>query len=193
MCLDMKSIIPATPLGVQQLIKRSGIDTFGKNAVVVGRSKNVGMPIAILLHSDGRNETNAMDATVTICHRFTPPKELAKFCQTADIIVSATGVPGLIRKDMIKPGACIIDVGLTRITDPCTGKHKLVGDVDYEGTFKFIIKKHKTNLIIFYYRGTSSSRCNYSCSRWSWPHDCGHGNAQYNFGCKTPKRDTNKN
>ncbi|XP_073831164.1 NAD-dependent methylenetetrahydrofolate dehydrogenase isoform X3 [Musca autumnalis] len=132
MCLDMKSMIPATPLGVIELLKRTGIDTFGKNAVVVGRSKNVSMPIAMLMHADGRNETNAMDATVTICHRFTPPKELAKYCSMADIIITATGVPGLITKNMVKPGACVIDVGITRITDPNTGKTKLVGDVDYD-------------------------------------------------------------
>lgn len=118
--------------GVQELLKRVGIDTFGKNAVVVGRSKNVGMPIAMLLHADGRNDTCAMDATVTICHRFTPPEELKKFCKLADIIVTATGVPGIIKADMVKPGACIIDVGLTRIVNEATGKAKLVGDVDFE-------------------------------------------------------------
>lgn len=154
LCLDMNTLIPCTPLGiyecgdelitnqnqtdfgfipgVQELLKRVGIDTFGKNAVVVGRSKNVGMPIAMLLHADGRNDTCAMDATVTICHRFTPPEELKKFCKLADIIVTATGVPGIITADMVKPGACIIDVGLTRIVNETTGKAKLVGDVDFE-------------------------------------------------------------
>lgn len=126
-------MIPCTPLGVQTLIKRAGIETFGKNAVVVGRSKNVGMPIAMLLHADGRHATGAMDATVTICHRFTPPEELKRYCKLADIIVTATGIPNLIKPDMVKQGACIIDVGITRITDPETGKTRLVGDVDYEG------------------------------------------------------------
>uniref|UniRef100_A0A182PVB4 methenyltetrahydrofolate cyclohydrolase n=1 Tax=Anopheles epiroticus TaxID=199890 RepID=A0A182PVB4_9DIPT len=132
LCLDMNTLIPCTPLGVQELIKRAGIETFGKNAVVVGRSKNVGMPIAMLLHADGRNDTCAMDATVTICHRFTPPEELKRFCRTADIIVTATGVPGLIKSDMVKEGATVIDVGITRITDAATGKAKLVGDVDFD-------------------------------------------------------------
>lgn len=132
LCLDMNTLVPCTPLGVQELLKRSEIETFGKNAVVVGRSKNVGMPIAMLLHADGRNDTCAMDATVTICHRFTPPEELKKYCLLADIIVTATGIPNLIRPDMIKPGVTIIDVGLTRITD-ASGKTKLVGDVDFEG------------------------------------------------------------
>lgn len=133
LCLDMNTLIPCTPLGVQLLLQRTGIETYGKNAVVVGRSKNVGMPISMLLHADGSNETAAMDATVTICHRYTPPEELKRFCLTADIIVTATGVPGLIRRDMVKPGACVIDVGLTRVTDPESGKSKLVGDVDFEG------------------------------------------------------------
>ncbi|XP_055857197.1 bifunctional methylenetetrahydrofolate dehydrogenase/cyclohydrolase, mitochondrial-like isoform X2 [Episyrphus balteatus] len=130
MCLDMKSMIPCTPLGVQELIKRSNIETFGKNAVVVGRSKNVGMPMAMLLSSDGKNETSAMDATVTVCHRYTPRSELEKYCKLADIIVTATGIPSLIKSNMVKEGACVIDVGITRITDE-NGKSKLVGDVDF--------------------------------------------------------------
>lgn len=136
LCLDMNTLIPCTPLGVQELIKRAEIETFGKNAVVVGRSKNVGMPIAMLLHADGRNDTCAMDATVTICHRFTPPEELKRFCRLADIIVTATGVPGLITADMVKEGAAVIDVGITRVNDPATGKTKLVGDVDFENVRK---------------------------------------------------------
>lgn len=132
LCLDMNTLIPCTPLGVQLLLQRTGIETYGKNAVVVGRSKNVGMPISMLLHADGKNETSAMDATVTICHRYTPPADLKHFCLSADIIVTATGVPGLIRGDMVKPGACVIDVGLTRVMDPVTGKNKLVGDVVFD-------------------------------------------------------------
>lgn len=134
MCLDMKSMVPATPLGVIELLKRTGIETFGKNAVVIGRSKNVSMPIAMLMHADGRHETNGMDATVTVCHRFTPPKELEKYCLMADIIITATGIPGLIKKEMVKPGACVIDIGITRVTDG-NGKTKLVGDVDFDGNF----------------------------------------------------------
>uniref|UniRef100_A0A1B6C2H7 methenyltetrahydrofolate cyclohydrolase n=1 Tax=Clastoptera arizonana TaxID=38151 RepID=A0A1B6C2H7_9HEMI len=132
-CLDMKTLIPCTPLGVQELIKRSGIQTLGKNAVVCGRSKNVGMPIAMLLHADGAGDTSAMDATTTICHRYTPPEQLAVFTKTADIIVSAAGVPNLIRPEMVKEGACIIDVGITRVVDRETGKSQLVGDVDFKG------------------------------------------------------------
>lgn len=97
LCLDMNTLIPCTPLGIQELIKRSDIETFGKHAVVVGRSKTVGMPMMMLLHADGRHETGAMDATVTICHRFTPPSDLKKFCKMADIVIVATGIPGLIK------------------------------------------------------------------------------------------------
>ncbi|KAH3734887.1 bifunctional methylenetetrahydrofolate dehydrogenase/cyclohydrolase, mitochondrial-like [Dreissena polymorpha] len=131
-CVDQKAFVPATPAGVMEILRRSGIETFGKNAVVCGRSKNVGMPIAILLHADGIHETRAGDATTTICHRNTPPEQLALFTRTADIVVVATGIPGLIKADMIKPGAVVIDVGISRVMDEKTGKTKLVGDVDFE-------------------------------------------------------------
>ncbi|KAJ8911647.1 hypothetical protein NQ315_005992 [Exocentrus adspersus] len=128
---NMDTFVPCTALGVVELIKRSGIPTFGKNIVVCGRSKNVGLPIALLLHSDARNECPGMEATVTICHRNTPRDELKYFSKKADIIVSATGVVHLITSDMVKPGACVIDVGITRIQTK-EGKTKLVGDVDFE-------------------------------------------------------------
>lgn len=72
---------------------RYKIDTFGRNAVVVGRSKNVGMPIAMMLHSDGKHDSAlGMDATVTVCHRYTPAEQLEFFCRNADIIITATGM-----------------------------------------------------------------------------------------------------
>lgn len=73
------------------------------------------------------------DATTTICHRYTPPEQLKIFTKSADIIVVATGIPGLIKADMIKEGCAIIDVGISRVKDEKTGKTKLVGDVDFEG------------------------------------------------------------
>ncbi|KAI5651349.1 tetrahydrofolate dehydrogenase/cyclohydrolase, NAD(P)-binding domain-containing protein [Phthorimaea operculella] len=131
LALDMPTIVPATALAVIEMLKRFKIETLGRNAVVVGRSKNVGMPIALMLHSDQRHDSGlGMDATVTICHRYTPKEKLEKYCQNADIIISATGVPSLIKAHMVKPGATVIDVGITRITDE-NGKTKLVGDVDY--------------------------------------------------------------
>ena len=78
---------------------------------------------------------SAGDATTTICHRYTPAEQLRVFTQTADILVVATGIPGLITADMVKEGVCVIDVGINRVKDPKTGKFKLVGDVDFEGEF----------------------------------------------------------
>uniref|UniRef100_A0A8C2RHE5 Tetrahydrofolate dehydrogenase/cyclohydrolase NAD(P)-binding domain-containing protein n=1 Tax=Capra hircus TaxID=9925 RepID=A0A8C2RHE5_CAPHI len=113
-----------------------GIPTLGKNVVVAGRSKNVGMPIAMLLHTDGAHERPGGDATVTISHRYTPKEELKKHTALADIVISAAGIPNLITADMIKEGAAVIDVGINRIQDPTTAKPKLVGDVDFEGVKK---------------------------------------------------------
>ncbi|XP_020383571.1 bifunctional methylenetetrahydrofolate dehydrogenase/cyclohydrolase, mitochondrial isoform X1 [Rhincodon typus] len=132
MCLDQKSMLPATPWGVWEIIQRTGIPTLGKNVVVAGRSKNVGMPIAMLLHTDGAHERPGGDATVTISHRYTPKDQLREHTKLADIIVAAAGIPKLITADMIKEGAAVIDVGINRIQDPITGKPKLVGDVDFE-------------------------------------------------------------
>ncbi|KOX67514.1 Bifunctional methylenetetrahydrofolate dehydrogenase/cyclohydrolase, mitochondrial, partial [Melipona quadrifasciata] len=127
---NSNGIIPATALAVKELIIRSNIKTFGKNAVVVGRSKHVGLPIALLLHADSRDEIGALDMTTTICHRHTPHTELEKLTKLADLIVVAAGIPGLITKEMVKPGACVIDVGITRIK--IDNKYKLIGDVDFE-------------------------------------------------------------
>lgn len=76
-------------------------------------------------------ETGALDMTTTICHRHTPHTELEKYTKLADLVVVAAGVPGLITKEMIKPGACVIDVGITRVKT-ADGKYRLVGDVDYD-------------------------------------------------------------
>lgn len=108
--------LPCTPAGVMELIKESGIDVDGKECVVVGRSNIVGKPMSmLLLHKHG---------TVTICHSHT--KDLAEVCRRADILVAAVGVPELIKGDMIKPGAVVIDVGMNRLADK-----KLVGDVEF--------------------------------------------------------------
>ncbi|KAL7836412.1 hypothetical protein AOLI_G00276960 [Acnodon oligacanthus] len=136
MCLDQSTMLPATPWGVWEIIKRTGIPTLGKNVLVAGRSKNVGMPIAMLLHTDGKHERPGGDATVTISHRYTPKEQLRQHTKIADIIVAAAGIPNLITADMIKEGAAVIDVGINRIQDPLTGKNKLVGDVDFEGVRK---------------------------------------------------------
>ena len=110
------TFIPATPLGVLELLRRERIDPTGQHAVVVGRSRLVGRPLALLLLQN--------HATVTIAHSHTT--DLAAITRTADILVAATGKRGLIRGDHVKPGAIVIDVGITR--DPETGR--LTGDVD---------------------------------------------------------------
>jgi len=132
LCLDEQAMLPATPAGVWEMLKRSNIETFGKRALVCGRSKNVGMPMAMLLHTDHRHERPGGDCTVIQTHRYTPASDLKLYAQTCDIIIAAAGVPGLITADMVKPGACVIDVGINRIKDPVTGKFRLVGDVDYD-------------------------------------------------------------
>ncbi|XP_069596749.1 bifunctional methylenetetrahydrofolate dehydrogenase/cyclohydrolase 2, mitochondrial [Ranitomeya imitator] len=132
LCLDQSSIIPATAAAVWEIIKRTGIKTFGKNVVVAGRSKNVGMPISMLLHTDGKHERPGGDATVTITHRYTPKDLLKIHTQIADIIIVAAGIPKLITADMVKDGAAVIDVGINYVEDPITGKTILVGDVDFE-------------------------------------------------------------
>jgi methylenetetrahydrofolate dehydrogenase (NADP+) / methenyltetrahydrofolate cyclohydrolase len=110
------TFIPATPLGVLELLRREGIDPTGQRAVVVGRSRLVGRPLALLLLQN--------HATVTIAHSHTV--DLPDITRTADILVAATGKRGLITGQHVKPGAIVIDVGITR--DPETGK--LTGDVD---------------------------------------------------------------
>lgn len=110
--------LPCTPHGVMQLLARTGIETAGKHAVVVGRSDIVGKPLAVLLAARGA------DATVTVCHSRT--KDLASFTRMADILVAAIGKPEFITGDMVKPGAVVIDVGVNRTDDG------LVGDVDYQ-------------------------------------------------------------
>ncbi|KAM7112099.1 bifunctional methylenetetrahydrofolate dehydrogenase/cyclohydrolase 2, mitochondrial-like isoform 9-T10 [Ciconia maguari] len=92
LCLDQPSIIPATAAAVWEIIKRTGIQTFGKNVVVAGRSKNVGMPISMLLHTDGDHERPGGDATVTITHRYTPKEQLKIHTQLADIVIVAAEV-----------------------------------------------------------------------------------------------------
>jgi len=131
MCLDQESMLPATPFGIWELIKRSGIETRGKTALVAGRSKNVGMPMGILLHTDHTHERPGMDATLIQTHRHTPREELKRLALGSDIVVAAAGIPGLITADMIKPGACVIDVGINRVPND-KGGYKLVGDVDFD-------------------------------------------------------------
>ena len=113
---DKDCFVSCTPAGALELIKSSGIDITGKNAVVVGRSNNVGKPMALLLLNEG--------ATVTVCHSKT--QNLAEITKNADILVCAVGKAHMITKDMVKKGAVVIDIGISRIDG------KQVGDVDFE-------------------------------------------------------------
>uniref|UniRef100_A0A8C5TFW3 methenyltetrahydrofolate cyclohydrolase n=1 Tax=Malurus cyaneus samueli TaxID=2593467 RepID=A0A8C5TFW3_9PASS len=120
-----RPVIKRGRMCLDSIIKRTGIPTLGRNVVVAGRSKNVGMPIR-----------PGGDATVTISHRYTPKEQLKQHTIRADIVVAAAGIPNLITADMIKEGAAVIDVGITRVQDPVTAKPRLVGDVDFEGVRK---------------------------------------------------------
>lgn len=124
MLLEEPCYLPCTPHGVIELIRRSGVQTKGVHAVVVGRSNIVGKPLMNLLIR------KSINATVTLCH--TGTKDLASYCMRADILIACAGKAGLIRGDMIKPGACVIDVGVNRVEDPMAPRgYRLKGDVDF--------------------------------------------------------------
>jgi len=127
MALDMESFIPATPYGIMELLRRYQIDISGKHAVVIGRSHIVGRPMSILLS----RKSSPGNATVTLTHSRT--KNLADITKEADIVVSALGVPNFLKVNMVKKGAIIIDVGITRVPDSSHPKgYVITGDVDYE-------------------------------------------------------------
>lgn len=122
---------PCTPAGIQEMIARAGVNTQGAEVVVVGRSNIVGKPIANMMLQKGDNA----NSTVTLVH--TGTKDLASHCQRADILIVAAGVPGLVKVEWIKPGACVIDVGVNRVGKKIsakTGKEIAIleGDVDFE-------------------------------------------------------------
>ena len=127
MALGMQTFIPATPYGIMELLNRYKLDISGKHAVVIGRSHIVGRPMSILLSEKG----NPGNATVTLTHSRT--QNLAAITKEADIVVSALGVPNFLTADMVKDGAIIIDVGITRVPDADHPKgYVIVGDVHYD-------------------------------------------------------------
>lgn len=118
--------IPATPWGILELFKFYHIDLAGKHCVIVGRSRTVGRPLSILMSTD-RHPGNA---TVTLCHRYT--QSLPEITRQADVLVAAAGEHKLILRDMVKPGAVVVDVGITRVDDPaCKRGYRICGDVDF--------------------------------------------------------------
>jgi methylenetetrahydrofolate dehydrogenase (NADP+)/methenyltetrahydrofolate cyclohydrolase len=123
---DKTAFRPATPFGVQQMLIRSGIETKGAHAVIVGRSNIVGRPMANLLIQQGPGG----DATVTVCHSKT--RDLPSVTRSADILIAAIGKAEFVTADMVRPGAVVIDVGINRVDDPSKPRgYRLVGDVAY--------------------------------------------------------------
>ena len=125
MVAGLPSFVSATPFGIMELIKRYKIETSGKNCVVIGRSNIVGRPMSVLLSQKG------IDCTVTLCHSRT--KNLKEIANQADIIVAALGIAEFLTADMVKPGAVVIDVGITRVkSDKTKSGWKLLGDVKFD-------------------------------------------------------------
>jgi len=118
----MNSPLPCTPAGIVEMLERYGVEISGAHVVVVGRGLTVGRPLGLLLTRKG------LDATVTLTHSRT--RDLETEVRRADIVVAAVGVAGLIKPEWVKPGAAVLDVGITRVVNSETGKARLVGDVD---------------------------------------------------------------
>ena len=118
----VSSPMPCTPRGILELLSRHGVNLRGADVVVVGRGVTVGRSIGLLLT---RREVNA---TVTLTH--TGTADLATHTRQADVVIAAAGVPGIVTADMVRPGAVVVDVGVSRVTDPATGKSRVVGDVE---------------------------------------------------------------
>ena len=130
MALNLPTFISATPNGIMELLKRYEVPTEGKNTIVIGRSDIVGKPVSILMGL----KTNPGNSTVTLAHSRT--KNIEDLIKQADIVISALGVPDFIKEHMIKEGATVIDVGITRVEDDSQKGYKIVGDVDYENVSK---------------------------------------------------------
>lgn len=125
------TFVPCTPLGIQEMLIRSNFDPNGKHVVIVGRSKIVGMPLATML----AQKKAGANATVTLCH--TGTKDISHFTKQADILVAAVGRPEVIKGDMLKEGAVVIDVGVNRVNAPEMEKgYRIVGDVEFESASK---------------------------------------------------------
>ena len=119
-----QGVLPATPFGVMELLRRYEIDTVGKHCVMVGNSRIVGAPLSMMLSTEGK-------ATVTVCHIHT--EDLASFTRAADILLVAVGKPGLIKADMVKEGAVVIDIGTTKVDDATRVRgFRIVGDVLFD-------------------------------------------------------------
>ena len=126
MSIGLPAMLPATPSGILTLLRRYGVETRGKKCVILGRSNIVGKPMASLMM-----QKELGDATVTVCHSHT--QDIEKECREADILIAAIGRPGFVGGSMVKEGACVIDVGTTRVPDPTKKKgYRLQGDVRFD-------------------------------------------------------------
>ena len=122
-----KPLLPCTPSGIQALLLRNGVETSGKHTVIIGRSNIVGKPLTLLL----MQKTEGGNCTVTVCHSRT--RNIEEVIRTGDIIIAAIGRANFVTKDMVKPGAVVIDVGINRVEDSSKKKgYRLEGDVDFE-------------------------------------------------------------
>ena len=131
MTLNLPGYISATPKGILEMLNRYNIETEGKHCVVIGRSNIVGLPMSLLM----QRRSKPGNCTVTICHSKT--NDLSKYTLQADIIIAALGKPKFLTADMVKKGAVVIDVGITRVDDPSKKSgFKLLGDVDFEHVSK---------------------------------------------------------
>jgi methylenetetrahydrofolate dehydrogenase (NADP+)/methenyltetrahydrofolate cyclohydrolase len=131
MALEMETFLPATPFGIMQLLERYKVETAGKHTVVIGRSHIVGRPMSILMSRKGYPG----DSTVTLTHSRT--KNIEEYTKSADIIITALGVPNYLKADMVKDGVVVIDVGITRVDDAEHPKgYVITGDVDFDGVSK---------------------------------------------------------
>lgn len=126
MVLGQAAYISATPAGIMELLERYNIDTEGKHCVVLGRSNIVGSPMSILMS----RKAKPGNSTVTVCHSRT--KDIASYTKTADILICAIGQPQFVKRDMVKEGAVVIDVGIHRVPADTEKGYKLVGDVDFD-------------------------------------------------------------
>lgn len=133
MTLNFPCLMPATPSGILELLDRYQIPTKGKHCVVVGRSRIVGRPTSIMMSRGGQPG----EATVTLCHKYTPAEDLKRIVPQGDIVIVAVGKPDLITADMVKEGAVVIDVGINRIPDPSKKSgFRLTGDVAFDEVSK---------------------------------------------------------
>ena len=126
MALEMDTFLPATPFGILTLLERYNIETKGKHCVIIGRSRIVGRPMSILM---GRKDFPG-NSTVTLTHSYTP--HIEEFTKSADIVITALGDPHFLKGEMIKDGAVVIDVGITRVEDDTEKGYHLAGDVDFD-------------------------------------------------------------